>query len=262
MVTITIQKQPVPALGFGTWPLKGEECRRSVEHALALGYRHIDTAQGYENEVEVGRGMRNAGVARDQIFLVTKVRPQNFTYDKTLQSSRESLRKLASGYIDLLLLHWPNANVPVAETMQAMRKLQDEGVIRHIGVSNFSPAQVEEAARHATIFCNQVEYHPYLAQNELLAQARQLDYLFVAYSPLARGKVFNDPTLKSISVAHAKTVPQVVLRWLIQQGVATIPKAGSDQHRKDNFEIFDFTLTDEEMQAIDGLSAKSYSVHT
>src|SRR5687767_9381304 len=111
MVTITIQGQPVPALGFGTWPLKGEECRRGVEHALALGYRHIDTAQGYENEAEVGRGMKNSGMPREQIFLVTKVRPQNFTYDKTLQSSRESLKKLDSDYIDLLLLHWPNANV-------------------------------------------------------------------------------------------------------------------------------------------------------
>jgi 2,5-diketo-D-gluconate reductase B len=183
MITITVQGQPVPALGFGTWPLKGEACRQGVEHALALGYRHLDTAQGYENEAEVGRGLKNSGVPRDQIFLVTKVRPQNFAYNQTLQSSYESLRKLDSGYIDLLLLHWPNTNIPVAETMRAMRKLQDEGVIRHIGVSNFSPAQVHAAAQHATIFCNQVEYHPYLAQNELIAQARQMEYLFVAYSP-------------------------------------------------------------------------------
>lgn len=261
MVTITIQGEAVPALGFGTWPLKGEECRRGVEHALALGYRHIDTAQWYANEAEVGRGLKNSGVARDQVFLVTKVPPQNFSYTKTIQSSHESLKKLDSGYIDLLLLHWPNPSVPIRETMEAMRKLQDEGVTRHIGVSNFSPAQVQEAAQHGVIFSNQVEYHPYLAQDELLAQARQMDYLFVAYSPLARGKIFNDPTLQAISATHGKTVAQIVLRWLIQQGISTIPKAGSDQHRQDNFAIFDFELSKEEMRSISGLSAKSYTVH-
>ena len=251
----------MPALGFGTWPLKGEECRHAVAHALSLGYRHLDTAQGYENETEVGRGMRGAGLRREEIFLVTKIRTSNFRYEQALRSSEESRKKLATPYIDLLLMHWPNPDVPLAETLRAMRKLQADGVIRHIGVSNFSLQLVEQAAQEATIFCNQVEYHPFLSQRELIAQSRQMDYLLTAYSPLARGKVLSDPLLQRIGAKHGKTVPQIVLRWLIQQGLSTIPKAGSDRHRAENFAVFDFALSDEEMRAIDGLGAESYSVH-
>jgi diketogulonate reductase-like aldo/keto reductase len=228
---------------------------------LALGYRHIDTAQGYENEAEVGRAMRASGVPREEIFLVTKVRPQNFTFNKTLESSRESLKKLDTPYIDLLLLHWPNDRVPLSETMKAMRQLQEEGVIRYIGVSNFSPALVEEAAQYATIFCNQVEYHPFHPQDALIKQARQMDYLFTAYSPIARGKVLRDPVLQKIGAAHGKTAAQVALRWLIQQGLATIPQSSSEKNRAANFDIFDFALTEEEMATINGLRTQHYSIH-
>jgi 2,5-diketo-D-gluconate reductase B len=262
MHMLQIKGQSVPALGFGTWPLKGAECRQGVEHALAIGYRHIDTAQGYENEDAVGEAMQRSGIPRDEIFLVTKVRTQNFTYDKTIASTHESLRKLRTDYIDLLLLHWPNPQVPLEETLRAMRRLQEEGSIRHIGVSNFSPQLVEEAASQATIFCNQVEHHPYLAQKALIAQAKEMDYLFTAYSPLARGKVLGDATLQAIAAAHGKTVAQVIFRWQIQQGLATIPKAGSDQHRQENFDIFDFELTPDEMGQIDALGAQGYSVHS
>lgn len=260
MEIITVQGEAVPTLGFGTWPLKGEECRLGVEDALALGYRHIDTAQGYENEAEVGQAMKRSGVPRESIFLVTKVRPGNFTYDKTLSSSYESLEKLDAGYIDLLLLHWPNPDVPLAETLRAMRKLQDEGIMRHIGVSNFSPTLVHEAAQHATIFCNQVEFHPYHPQRELLAQAKQMDYLLTAYSPVARGKVMSDPVLQRIGATHGKTPAQVALRWLAQQGASVIPKAGSNEHRRANLAIFDFSLSDAEMTAIDALGGDKQSV--
>lgn len=260
MQSLTIQGQPVPTLGFGTWPLKGEECRLGVEDALALGYRHIDTAQGYENEAEVGQAMKRAGIPREEVFLVTKVRPGNFTYDKTLSSSYASLKKLDAGYIDLLLLHWPNPDVPLAETLRAMRKLQDEGIMRHIGVSNFSTALVEESAQHATIFCNQVEFHPYHPQRELLAQAKQMDYLLTAYSPVARGKVMTDPVLQQIGAAHGKTPAQVALRWLVQQGASVIPKAASNEHRRANLAIFDFALSTEEMAAIDALGGAKTSV--
>ncbi len=252
-MNITIQGEAVPALGLGTWQLTGATCVKTVEQALALGYRHIDTAQAYNNEHEVGQGIRNSGVARADIFLVTKVRPQNFHYQQTLDSTQESLRKLDTDFIDLLLLHWPNPDIPLEETLRAMQALQRAGSIKHIGVSNFSPDLVQEAAQQATIFCNQVEFHPYHRQDALVAQAREMDYLLTAYSPLDRGKVLGDSMLKEIGVAHNKSVAQVVLRWLVQQGVSTIPKATGEKHLASNFAIFDFALSDEEMSRIHSL---------
>jgi 2,5-diketo-D-gluconate reductase B len=243
-----IQEEKVPSLGLGTWRLTGRECIRAVERALGLGYRHIDTAQMYANEDEVGRGIQNSGVDRENIFLVTKVRTSSFSHDDVIRSTRGSLKKLQTEYVDLLLMHWPNPSVPLEETLGAMKKLQQEGSVRYVGVSNFPPSMVEEATQHAEIFCNQVEYHPYRAQDELLRQARELDYLLTAYSPIARGRVSNDATLREIGEARGKTSAQVALRWLIQQEkVAAIPKAASEDHLRSNFDIFDFELNDEEM---------------
>jgi diketogulonate reductase-like aldo/keto reductase len=247
----TIKGEKVPSLGLGTWRLSGEECNRAVERALALGYRHIDTAQMYANEGEVGRGIRNSGVDREEIFLVTKVRTSSFSHDDVLRSTLESLKKLSTDYIDLLLMHWPNPRVPLEETLGAMAELQEEGSAKHVGLSNFPPSLVEEAARHATVFCNQVEYHPYRAQDDLLRQAREMDYLLTAYSPVARGRVSNDATLGEIGEVHGKTPAQVALRWLIQQEkVVAIPKAASEDHLRSNFNIFDFELSDEEMKRV------------
>jgi 2,5-diketo-D-gluconate reductase B len=243
-----IKGEKVPSLGLGTWRLSGQECVRAVERALALGYRHIDTAQMYANEDEVGRGIQNSSVDREDIFLVTKVRTSSFTHDDVIRSTRGSLKKLQTEYVDLLLMHWPNPSVPLEETLGAMTELQEEGSVKHVGVSNFPPSMVEEAATRAEIFCNQVEYHPYKAQNELLEQAREMDYLLTAYSPVAKGRVSNDVTLREIGEAHSKTPVQVALRWLIQQEkVAAIPKAASEDHLRSNFDIFDFELNDEEM---------------
>jgi 2,5-diketo-D-gluconate reductase B len=247
----TIKGERVTSLGLGTWRLSGQECIKAVEHALALGYRHIDTAQMYANEGEVGRGMHNSGVDREDVFLVTKVRASSFSHDDVLRSTHESLKKLQTEYVDLLLMHWPNPSVPFEETLGAMTELQEEESVKHVGVSNFPPSMVEEATTHAEIYCNQVEYHPYRAQDELLGQAREMDYLLTAYSPVARGRVSNDATLREIGEAHGKTPAQVALRWLIQQEkVAAIPKAASEDHLRSNFNIFDFELSDEEMERI------------
>jgi 2,5-diketo-D-gluconate reductase B len=247
----TIKGEKVPSLGLGTWRLSGQECARAVERALALGYRHIDTAQMYANEGEVGGGIRNSGVDREEIFLVTKVRTSSFSHDAVLRSTRGSLKKLRTDYVNLLLMHWPNPSVPLEETLGAMRELQEEGSVKHIGVSNFPPSLVEEAARHANVFCNQVEYHPYRAQDELLKQAKEMGYLLTAYSPVAKGRVSNDATLREIGEAHGKTPAQVALRWLIQQQkVAAIPKAAREDHLRSNFDIFDFELNDEEMERV------------
>jgi diketogulonate reductase-like aldo/keto reductase len=256
-VDLLIKGETVPALGFGTWQLRGDDCLRGVADALTIGYRHIDTAQAYENEAEVGQGIKRAGVPRTDIFLVSKVRQSNFHYDDVIRTGNESLQKLDSDYIDLMLLHWPNPDIPLRETLDAMKELQTTGVIRHIGVSNFSAALVDEAALHATIFANQVKYHPYHAQDDLVQQAKSHDYMLTAYSPLARGEIHADPLLQEIGSRYSKSPEQVALRWLIQQGVSAIPKAASHKHRQANFAIFDFELTPEEMRTVDALRKAS-----
>jgi 2,5-diketo-D-gluconate reductase B len=250
----TIKGEKVPSLGLGTYRLSGGKCERAVERALSLGYRHIDTAQMYRNEEEVGRGIQGSGVDREKIFLTTKVWPSDFSYERTIQTTRESLKKLDTDRVNLLLMHWPSRDVPLEETLGAMRELQEEGSVRHIGVSNFPPSMVQEAAQHAEVFCNQVEYHPYEAQDELLGQAKEMDYLLTAYRPLSRGGILNDEKLREIGEAHGKTGAQVALRWLIQQEkVAAIPKATSEEHLKDNFDVFDFELNDQEMERVSEL---------
>jgi diketogulonate reductase-like aldo/keto reductase len=255
MIYREIQETRLPALGFGTWTLRGDACRDGVEHALALGYRHIDTAQGYDNEEQVGRAIAASGVPRDEIFLVTKLRPEWFRAGDAIRTGKESLAKLGVEHVDLLLLHWPNPKVPVEETLGALRVLQDEGRVRHLGVSNFPPSLVRRANDAQRIFANQVEYHPFLHQRKLRAQAEELDLLLTAYSPVAKGAVMNDPVLRSIAEAHGKSPVQVTLRWLLQQSrVAAIPKAASAEHRRANLELFDFELSTAEMTSIHDLA--------
>jgi diketogulonate reductase-like aldo/keto reductase len=248
----TIKGEKVPSLGLGTYRLTGEACVRAVERGLSVGYRHLDTAQMYGNEAEVGRGIENSGVDRGEIFVTTKVWPSDFARDRVIRKTRESLKKLGTGYVDLLLMHWPGDGVPLGETLGAMRELQQEGGVLHIGVSNFSPSLVEEATEHAEIFCNQVQYHPYKHQDALRDQAQKLDYLLTAYTPLSRGGVGDDATLKEIGEAHGKkTATQVALRWLLQQDkVSAIPKATGEGHLAENLDVFDFGLSEEEMDRI------------
>ena len=244
----------VPVLGLGTWELRGQACVEAVERALTLGYRHLDTAQGYYNEAEVGAGLRRSGVPRDQVFLTTKVRPRNYRSGDVRSSTEASLAALGVDHVDLLLMHWPSRDVPLEETLGAMRDLRDRGLVRHLGVSNFAPSLLRRAHELAEVFTNQVEYHPFLSQTVLLREAERLDHLLTAYSPVARGKVDEDPVLQEIGAAHGKTPGQVALRWLIQQPrVLAIPKAASEANQRRNIEIFDFTLSDDEMAAIHAL---------
>ena len=247
----TIKGEKVPSLGLGTYRLTGETCERTVERALSMGYRHVDTAQMYGNEAEVGRGIEGSGVERGEIFLTTKVWPSDFAHDRVISKTRESLKKLRTEYVDLLLMHWPGDGVPLEETLGAMRELQEEGSVLHIGVSNFSPSLVEEATEHAEVFCNQVQYHPYRSQDALLDQASKMDYLLTAYTPLSRGGVQDDATFVEIGEAHDKTATQVALRWFVQQEkVSAIPKATGEDHLRENLDVFDFELSEEEMDRV------------
>ncbi|NBC16042.1 MAG: aldo/keto reductase [Bacteroidetes bacterium] len=251
MIHRTIRGIEIPALGLGTWQLTGDACTEGVEHALDLGYRHIDTAQAYENEDQVGTALRNTPVDRDEIYLTTKVWVENLVPAAVRRSTEASLRRLGTDYVDLLLIHWPSTDVPLERTLDAMMVLRDEGKTREVGVSNFTPSLVRRALDHAPILCNQVEYHPFLDQDALLDLAEARDLLLTAYSPLARGRVMEDETMQAIAEAHGKTPAQVALRWLLQQDqVAAIPKASTAAHREANVDVFDFALSEDEMDRI------------
>jgi 2,5-diketo-D-gluconate reductase B len=252
--TIEVQGTSVPRLGFGTWQIEGSEATEAVRDALEIGYRQIDTARAYENEAEVGEGLAQSGVDRGVIFLTTKVFPGDFEPDALKAAAEDSLRSLKTDYLDLLLLHWPDDSVPLERTLQALVELQEAGTIRHLGVSNFPAGLLAEALAQAPVFCDQVEYHPFLGQDRLLELARANDVLVTAYSPLAHGRVPGDATLTEIGEAHGRTAGQVALRWLLDQpGVSPIPKASSHERRVENFEVFDFSLSDDERERIDGL---------
>jgi 2,5-diketo-D-gluconate reductase B len=247
---IPVQNVKVPALGLGTWQLNGEECRQSVSEALAYGYRHIDTAEMYGNEEFVGQGLKDSGFSRQEFFLTTKVWYTNLTKDAVARSLEQSLKKLQTSYVDLLLIHWPNPDVPVGQTIEAMLELQQQGQIKHLGVSNFTASLLTEALRYGPVFCNQVEYHPFLSQQKLISLCTAHEVLLTAYCPIAKGQVNEHPVLIKIAQTHGKSPVQVTLRWFIQQGVSAIPKASSARHRQSNFDIFDFELSSSEMQAI------------
>jgi 2,5-diketo-D-gluconate reductase B len=245
----------VPALGYGTWLVTGEDATEGVRDALEIGYRQIDTARAYDNEREVGRGIADSGVPRDEIFLTTKVPYDEATADEVRRDAEESLERLGVDRLDLLLLHWPNPDVPLEETIGALNQVREDGLTTQIGVSNFPAGLLRQALDIAPLFCNQVEYHPFLDQSRLLELARDKDVLVTAYSPLAHGKVPDDPTLTAIGERHGKTAGQVALRWLLDQpGVSPIPKASSHERRRENFDVFGgFTLTDEDRAEIDEL---------
>ena len=254
MHTVNVHGASVPAMGFGTWELEGDDCLRGVAAALELGYRHVDTAQVYGNEHLVGEAIAGSSVERSEIFLTTKVWNSRLEPERVRSSTEESLRKLRTDYVDLLLIHWPVRMDILPATLEAMQALKAEGKVRHVGVSNFTPSQLAEALRHAEVFCNQVEYHPYLGQRPLLDACREHGLMLTAYSPLARGRVLDDPVLREIGEAHGKSPVQVVLRWLLQQdNVSAIPKATSRGHIESNLAIFDFTLSPEEMERVAAL---------
>jgi 2,5-diketo-D-gluconate reductase B len=247
----------IPAIGLGTWELRGRTCARVVEQALRLGYRHIDTAQIYENESEVGEGLRASGVNRDEVFVTTKVWTTHFAPNDLERSTRESLARLRLAHVDLLLLHWPNPRIPLRETLGALAHVKELGMTRHIGVSNFTVALVEEAvaACPEPLVCDQVEYHPYLDQAKVLQACSDNGMALVAYSPIAKGRIRNDKVLAGIGEKHRKTAAQVCLRWLLQQNVAAIPRTSKIERLSENIELFDFELSDDEMRRISAMSS-------
>lgn len=247
----------IPLIGLGTWDLRGRSCARMVEEALALGYRHIDTAAMYRNEEEVGQGLRTSGVPRGEVFVTTKVwssdlRPRDFE-----RSARDSIAKLKLDQVDLLLIHWPNSSVPLKDTIGALCKMKREGVARHVGVSNFTVSLVEEAVRLSTepLVTNQIECHPYLDQSAVIAASRRHGLSVTAYTPIARGRVKGDALLSRIGKTHGKTAAQVTLRYLVQRELIVIPKTSRPERLKENFEIFDFKLTTAEMKEIAALAS-------
>jgi 2,5-diketo-D-gluconate reductase B len=252
MQTIEANGAVIPSIGLGTWELRGRTCARIVEQAIKLGYRHIDTAQVYENEREVGEGLRASGVRRDEMFLTTKVWTTHFAPHDLERSVKESLVRLRLSEVDLLLLHWPNPQVPLAETLGALAHARQLGLARHVGVSNFTVALIEEAvaASPAPLACDQVEYHPYLDQTKVREACARHGLAMVAYSPVAKGRIKSDATLARIGRAHGKTPAQVCLRWLVQQNVAAIPRTSRIERLSENLDIFDFALSEAEMRQI------------
>jgi len=252
--TLEIQGVEIPKLGFGTWQLNGEDCVAGVRDAIELGYRHIDTARAYGNEVQVGQGIHDSGRNRDEIFLTTKLWYTELSAVGVHDQVEQSLRDLRTEYVDLLLIHWPNRRVPLAETLAAMLDARDAGRVRHLGVANFPSTLLREALEHAPLVCNQIEYHPYIAQPQVLQVVRDQGLMATAYSPLAQGAVLRDGVLTQIAEAHDKTSAQVALRWLLDQPqVGAVPKASSREHRATNLDVFDFEFTDEERGQIASL---------
>jgi diketogulonate reductase-like aldo/keto reductase len=253
--TLSAHGAQIPTIGFGTSQLG--DCSEVVAQALELGYRHIDTAWKYGSEKGVGAGMRASGVPREQIFLATKVSHEYLRAHDFARSVDESLRNLQVHYVDLLHVHWPTIdNIPLAETIGALAKAKREGKTRHIGVANFNIALLEEAIRLCPepLVTLQAEYHPYLDQSKVLAACRRLGLVFTAYCPLARGRLFNDPVLAEIARAKQRTIAQIALRWLVQQGnIAAIPRSSNSRHMAESLQVFDFELTTYEMSRISAL---------
>lgn len=244
----------MPALGLGTWELDGRDCVEAVADALDLGYRHVDTARAYGNEAEVGQGIAQSGVARDDVWVTTKLWREGLRAPEVRAQLEASLRELRTDYVDLLLVHWPNEDVPLAETLGAMAELRDDGSARHIGVSNFPSALLREAAGLERIAADQVEYHAYLGQDAVLEACREHGVTPIAYSPFAHGRLLRDPVLAEIAQARGATPAQVALRWLLDQpGVAAVPKAASHENRAANLGALELRLTDEDRARIDAL---------
>jgi 2,5-diketo-D-gluconate reductase B len=254
----------IPKLGLGTWQnTDPEECVNSVSSALNMGYQHIDTAQAYDNEEDVGRGLEEADVDREDFFLATKVWIDQLAPENVKSSTRESLDKLGVDSVDLLYIHWPAGDYQPDETLEAFKDLVEEGKIDNIGISNFTPEQVDEAMEIAGehILANQVEMHPLLQQEELLKKCREHDIYLVAYSPLARGEVFNVPEIQEVAEKHGVSEAQVSLAWLMEKdNVVVIPKASSEEHIRDNFEALELELDEEDIKKIDSIEREEREV--
>ncbi len=245
----------MPYLGLGVWQTQdGQEVINAVKWALEGGYRHIDTAAIYENEVGVGEGIKQSGVPREEVFLVSKVWNTDQGYDSTLRAFEASLSKLGTDYLDLYLIHWP-VKGQYNETWKALETLYREKKIRAIGVSNFLRHHLEDLMGTAEIIpmVNQMEFHPYLVQQGLLDYCREHEIQYEAWSPLMQGNVFKDSTIKQMAERYKKTIAQIALRWDLQKGVVTIPKSSNKDRILQNASLFDFELSEKDMETLDRL---------
>lgn len=248
----------IPAIGLGTWTFTDAVAAQLVAEAIRAGYRHIDTAAMYDNEAGVGDGLRAGGVPRDQIFLTTKVWQTDIDAGDLQRSVEASLRRLGTDYVDLALIHWPSRSIPLANSIRALNDVRERGLARHIGVSNFPTAllgQAIELSEHP-LACNQVEYHPFLSQDRVLAACRAHGIAVVSYCPLARAADLSaEPAIAAAAARLGRSPAQIVLRWHVQQpGVAAIPRSSRPERIAENLQVFDFSLGDAEMAAISALS--------
>ena len=251
----------IPALGFGTWTLTGDRAQAMVEAAIDAGFRHIDTAQMYGNEVEVGRGLAAAAIARDEVFLTTKIWPDDHGRERFLAAAEESVERLATAP-DFLLLHWPAEAVPIARTIEAAGEAIARGLARHVGVSNFTTALLAQALEPGVpLACNQIEYHPFLDQRKVMAACRAAGMAVTAYCPLARGRTGEEPVLQRIAARHGASPEQIALAWLLaQDGVAAIPRTSNPKRLRENLAAADIALSADDIAAIDRLGAANYRI--
>jgi len=244
----------IPPIALGTWQVQGEECERSVRAALDAGYSHVDTARGYGNEAQVGKAIAASGLDRHQLFVTSKI-PRDMLAPEKVALAAEQSAKALGGYVDLLLIHWPNPAVGLERTLSAMREQQRRGLVRHLGVSNFPIKELTRACQLAPIACNQVEFHPYLAQTEMRDRCRREGVVLSAYCPLARGRVLRDPVIRSIARRVGRTPAQVSLRWLVQQqGVVAVPKSKTPARIQENLQVDGFDLSQQDMATISSLA--------
>ena len=246
----------IPSIGLGTWELRGQECRRVVREALELGYRHIDTAAMYENESEVGSGIVDSGVDRKEVFLTTKINTIEVNNEGIVDAFHKSLSDLKTDYVDLLLIHWPAFSTNLGDMLEIMYGIKESQKARAIGVSNFNSTLLNECARlgFEDIYCNQVEYHPFLSQEILLKKMNEMDVIPVAYCPICRGDVAKDSVIIELSEKYNKTPAQVTLKWVIQQQSVAIPKSAKKRRLKENIDIYDFEIDDQDMDRIHSLA--------
>lgn len=255
----------IPLLGFGTWQLKGNNCSNSVAHALKTGYRHIDTADYYQNHEDVGKAIQSSGIPRDQIFLTTKIWRTDLKPEDVEKNTKRFLDELQTDYIDLLLIHWPNNDLSILETLKAMKKLKTDRKINSIGVSNFTIKLLKNLFKNSkeiidkdlSIDNNQIELHPSLQQKDLVEYCFKNDITVTAYSPLGRGKDLDVDEIKEIANAHDCNESQVILAWMRQSGIIAIPKSGDPVHIDDNFHSLEIKLEKDELKIMNGLDREN-----
>jgi 2,5-diketo-D-gluconate reductase B len=246
----------IPILGFGTWQLSGNICQKSVEKALEVGYRHIDTADDYGNHHEVGEAIKASGLKRENLFLTTKIWWTDLKRESVLSCGKTFLKELQTQYIDLLLIHWPNHKIPISETLGAMNDLMEKGIVKEVGVSNFTINHLKEVKETGYRICNdQIEFHPSLNQRELVDFCKQNKIIVTAYSPNAQGQDLKISEIQILARKYGKTESQIILKWIVSKEIVTIPRSDNNKHIEENFQIWDWELEDEDKKKMDNLNS-------